>query len=447
MLDRLSPGLRRIIANVGWLFSERLLNMALTLFVGIYVLRYLGPESYGKLSYSLSFVGIFAAIAKFGLDQIVIRNIVRDEDSTQETIGTAFVLKLTASLLTIILIVGSVWSFNSDSQIRWMTLIIATTLLFDSSEIIDFWFQSKVLSKPVATVRSIQLIFSVVTKFIFIALKLPVIAFAWLMALEFIFKACGLFWIYFRSNQSIFKWRFSLAKAIELIRDSWPLVLSSLMITIYMKIDQIMLGNMAGNEAVGNYSAAVKFSEIWYFVPVGICSSVFPTIIRAKQRSKEEYYRRLQQLYDLMAWLSLAIAIPLTFFAKTFLITLLGAEYAEAGDILRLHIWAGIFVFQGVALSQWLTTENYTKVSFATTSLGALSNVFLNLYFIPLYGGIGAALATVISYGISSHISCLFYPPLFKNAWMLAKGLLIPFRVQQNLIYFKYVKNFFFKLN
>ncbi|MEO0836664.1 MAG: flippase, partial [Cyanobacteria bacterium J06642_3] len=316
-LDRkLSPGLRKIISSIGWLTIERLVMMLLSLFVGIYVVRYLGPDDYGKLSYSISFAGLFNAIAGLGLNQIVIRNLVKEKQSTQEILGTAFVLRLISSLVTVLIISICIWSFNSDPQIRWMTLIIAVGLVFDAFDTIDFWFQSQVLSRPMAIVRSAKLILTATIKLLFIVGQYPLIAFAWVYMSEMILKAIGMAWVYYLHHQSIFRWRVNWSKAKELLQDSWPLILSSVMIIIYMRIDQVMLGNLANNEAVGNYAAAVKFSEICYFLPTAICSSVFPAIIRAKQKSKQEYDTKLQQLYDLMAWLSLGVAIPMTLFAN-----------------------------------------------------------------------------------------------------------------------------------
>ncbi len=441
--QKLSPGLGKIIRNVGWLFAERGLSIVLSLFIGIYVVRYLGAENFGKFSYIISFVGLFGVIAKLGLDAIVVRNIVRDENSSQEILGTAFVLKFIGSLLTVALIVGATSILEDDPQIRWMTLIIALGLLFSSFEVIEFWFQSKVLAGAMVGVRSIQLIVSSAAKLVFIALKLPLMAFVWLILADVFLRSVGIVWVYFKHDQSILLWKVNWAKSINLLKDSWPLILSAVMVSIYVKIDQVMLGNMTDNVAVGNYAAAVRFSEIWYFVPIIICSSVFPAIIRAKQRSEQEYCGKLQQLYDLVAWISLAIAIPMTFASGPLIDTLLGEEYNQAGEILALHIWAGPFVFLGVARSQWLMTENLTRFSFATTSLGAVTNILLNLLLIPAYKGSGAALATVISYAVASHVSCLFYPPMFNNAWMLTKALFIPFRLRQNLIYLSHVKKIF----
>ena len=440
VVENLSPGLRKILGNVGWLFAERLLTMILAFFVGIWVIRYLGSENFGKLSYTTSFVALFSVIAQLGLNAIVIRNIVQEEKAAPEILGTAFVLKLIASLLTIIIIGMAIWTFDTDPNVRWMTLIIAFSLMFSAFDAIEFWFQSQVLSGVLAILRSVQLIMSSLIKLSFIAFKLPLMAFVWLILAEQVVKVLGMIWVYLKYHQSMLRWRFNWSKGWQMLQDSWPLILSGVMVTIYMKIDQVMLGNMANAQAVGNYGAAVRFSEIWYFIPMAVCSSVFPAILRAKQRSKEEYYARLQQLYDIVAWMALVIAVPMTFASVPLLTTLLGKEFAEAGTILAWHIWAGPFVFLGVARSNWLMAENFTRFSFLTTSLGAIVNVWLNFLLIPPYSGVGAAIATVLSYAVASHISCLLYPPMFKSGLMLTKALFIPFRFEQNLNYLGYVK-------
>lgn len=442
-LDRLSPGLRKIISSIGWLTAERVFMMALSFIVGLNVVRYLGPENYGKLSYSISFAGLLGVISKLGLDQIVVRNVVKEEDSTQEILGTAFLLKLIGSLFTVILIGIGVWTFNSDPQIRWMTLIIAIGLVFNAFETINFWFESKVLSKPMALVRSGQLFLTGIAKLLLIFLKFPLMAFAWVYLAEFVLKAIGMAWIYRQHSQNIFRWQVNWSRAKELLKDSWPLIFSAVMILIYMKIDQVMLGNMVGDRAVGNYAAATKLSEPYYFISTAICSSVFPALIKARQRSQQEYQSKIQQLYDLMALFSLAVTVPTTLLSDVLATTLLGQEYAEVGTILALHIWASPFVFLGIARTRWLMAENFTHFSLMSTSLGAVSNIALNIWLIPEYGGIGAAIATVISYAISSHVSCIFYPRIYSNSWMLTKALFIPFRVRQNLMYLKKIKKAF----
>ncbi len=440
IIERLPSGLVKIIHNIGWLYLERIVTILFKFFIGIYIVRYLGAENFGKISYGVGFITLFKAISKLGLDSIIVRNIVKEEESTEKILGTAFVLKLISSLLTVILIGLTVWIVNDDAQIRWITIILAFTLVFESLETIDFWFQSQVESKPIAIVKSLQLMFSSLGKLGLILLNSSLFPFVWMNLAASAFKAFGTNWVYRKKKKSIKNWKFDSSKAVEMTKDSWPLIFSGVMIAIYMNIDQVMLGNMTNTREVGIYAAAARFSEIWYFVPIAICSSVFPAVIRAKQESEQKYNMKIQQLYDFMAWIALIIVIPITLFATPIVNMLLGSEYNAAGNILALHIWAGPFVFLGVARSNWLTTENLTKFEFATTSLGAVANILLNIYLIPLYGATGAAIATVVSYAISSHLSCVFYPLLFENTWMLTKALFIPLRVRQNLIYYNLLK-------
>ena len=443
IINNCSPGLQKILRNIGWLTIEKLLAMVINFSLVIYLVRYLGVDDFGKLSYCISFVALFEAIAKLGLNGIVVRNLVQTPEAKNTILGTAFTLKLLVSIVAWGLIFISSLKFNHNLELHFIIIILACGLIFTAFDTIDYWFESQVSSKAISLVRSIQLIISSILKLVFILLGLPLIAFVWLILLDYFLKALLRIWIYFGHNFSLFSWRFSFGKAKTVLQDALPLVLSGVMVTIYMKIDQVMLGNMGNSVAVGNYATAVKFSEIWYFFPVAICSSCFPSIVQAKKQSATAYYARLQQLYDLMVGIALVIAIPITLIAKPVLTYLLGAEYSTAGSILAWHIWAGVFVFLGVARGKWLMIENLTIFNFATTALGALSNIILNLWLIPLYQGVGAAIATIISYAVAGYISCIFYPPMWQTGLMLTKALGIVFRWRQNAAYFHQLKNLF----
>jgi len=184
-----------------------------------------------------------------------------------------------------------------------------------------------------------------------------------------------------------------------------------MVISIYMKIDQVMIKEMLGTEQVGYYAAAVRLSEAWYFVPMAITSSVFPAIINAKKQSEELYYKRLQRLYDLMVWLAVAIALPTTFLAPWVIKILYGGAFFPAAGVLSIHIWAGVFVFLGVASGRWFLCENMQKEAFYRTFLGAICNIVLNIIMIPKYGIIGAAVSTLISQSIAAY----FYDVLNKK--------------------------------
>lgn len=444
--QKLSPGTRKVVGNVGWLFAERVLTMAITFAVGVYMIRYLGSENFGILSYSISFVSLFGSVATLGLKGIVVRNIVREESAANEILGTVLLLRLIGAAIAIVTIAVAIFYLSQQPQIRFLTIVVSFQLLFTAFDsTFEIWFESQVLAGKASIVKVVQMVINSGSRLILIWQKLPLIAFAWTLLASSIVKACGMFWIYTYQGKSIKDWKVNPARGKRMLSDSWPLIFSIIAITLYMRIDQIMLGNMVGSTAVGNYAAAVKFSEVWNFIPVAICSSVFPAIIRAKQKSRREYYQKLQQLFDFVCWIALTLAIVMSFIATPLIKTCLGAEYAEAGSILTIHIWSGIFVFLSVARSNWLLEENMTRFSSVSTSCGAVSNILLNLALIPLYGGKGAAIATLISYSISTYITCIVYPPTAKvGGWMLTKALLVPFRWRQNLIYLRQLKNILF---
>lgn len=418
-------GFMKYFKNTSWLFGEKILRMVVGLFVGIWVARYLGPEQFGLFSYAQAFVGLFTAIAGLGLDGIIVRELVKDPSKQAVLLGTAFYLKLIGALLVLLALAGAVTLSHQDSLTTLLIFIIASATVFQSFNIIDFFFQAKVLSKYVVYANIISLFISSFVKIGLIFTNASLIAFAWVVLFDSVILMLGFIYYFQRhAKLNIKKLNFSKAMAINLLKDSWPLILSGLVISIYMKVDQIMIKEMLNTEAVGQYAAAVKLSEAWYFIPMVIASSLFPAIINAKKQSEELYYARLQKLYDLMVWMAIAIALPMTFLSDWVVNLLYGEQYNQAGEVLMIHIWAGVFVFLGVAFSKYLTNENLTKKFFYRTFLGMLINVILNILLIPKYGINGAAIATLLGQFSANYIYDIFDKSLYRQLKMKTKSFL-----------------------
>lgn len=392
------PNLLKIVDNIGWLFFDKVLRMGVGLLVVVWVARYLGPQQFGLFNFATAFVGLFGAVAGLGLQSIVVRDIVRDPTCKEETLGTAAVLQLGGGVLAYGLILGSIfWLRPSDALAKWLVAILGSMMLFKASEVAVYWFESQVLSKYTVWVQNGSFMVFAVVKVALILGNAPLLAFAWATMAEVALVALLLLVMLGLRGPRLLKLKVSLARAKVMLTDSWPLMLSGLAIVVYMKIDQIMLGQMLGDEAVGIYSAATRISEVWYFIPMMIVASVFPAILDAKKQSEALYYQRLQRLYDLMVWLSVAVALPMTFLAGPIVALLYGPAFGEAGTVLAIHIWASVFVFLGVASSQWFVAENRQILSFQRTLLGAVINVVLNYIWIPIFGAVGAAYATVLA--------------------------------------------------
>lgn len=422
-------GIIKYLKNTSWLLGEKFLRMTVGIFVSVWVARYLGPEQFGLFSYAQSFVALFAAFATLGLDGIVIRELVKDESKRDELLGTAFILKFIGSILVLSLLAIAVFFQSNDHQTNLLIFIIASATVFQSFNIIDFYFQSKVLSKYVVYSNVCSLLLSSILKVTLILNDAPLLAFAYVIVFDSLILAIGFVYFYFKNKLPLFAWFFDIKMAKFLLKDSWPLILSGLVVSMYMKIDQVMIRNMLDTNAVGQYAAAVRLSEIWYFIPMIISSSLFPAILNAKKTSTELYYSRIQQLYNLMAWLAIAIALPMTFLSDWVIYLLYGIQFNEAAGVLMIHIWSAVFVFLGVASSKWFIAEGLQKYSFYRTLAGAILNVISNLLLIPKYGIFGAAIATLLSQLVASYLFNVISNKSRLPFFMMSNALLLPFRI------------------
>jgi O-antigen/teichoic acid export membrane protein len=397
------PNLLKALINMAWLFSDKLLRMGVGLFVSVWVARYLGPEDFGLFSFAIAFVSIFGGLSTLGRPGIVVRDIVSEPKSSLETLGSSFVLQVIGGItaFTLLLILIPIFRPHDRSAISIVT-IIGLTLLFKASESIKCWFESQVQSKYTVWAENAVFVAIAVTKIGLILAGASLLAFVWISFLEGVVTSILLFAMYEWAGGRIRVWRFSLARAKTLLHHSWPLILSELAVVVYMRIDQIMLGQMLDDKAVGIYTAAVRISEAWYFIPVAIVGSVFPSLLDAKKTSETLYLEKFQKLYDILVMVALVVAIPVTFLADQIVEELFGKEYIEAGTILSIHIWTALFVFLGVASGKWFLAENRQLLAFQRVFWGMVVNIALNLVLIPKYGGGGAAVATLVSQAVAA---------------------------------------------
>jgi PST family polysaccharide transporter len=402
------PNLQKILTNTGWLFGDKFLRMGVGLIVGVWVARYLGPEQFGLMNYAIAFVSLFAAVANLGLNGIVVRDLVQDPSGAGITMGTAFTLQALGGLCAFgLALVAIIYVRPNDALAKLTIALLALLMVVKATDVVRYWFESQIQSKYVVWTENGFFLFFAAIKIGLIVAEASLMAFIWAMFAEGLLVAVGLLGVYALQGGKLSAWRYRFNRAKTLLNDSWPLILSGLAIMVYMRIDQIMLGQMLGDESVGIYSAAVRISEVCYFIPISIAASVFPSIIEAKKTSETNYYQRLQKLYDIMVLLALAVAIPMTFLSNWIVTLLFGTAFQKAGAVLAIHIWAGVFVFLGVASGKWYLVENLQRISLYRTLLGAFTNIILNLILIPNYGAFGAAIATVVSYSVAAYFSDL----------------------------------------
>jgi O-antigen/teichoic acid export membrane protein len=405
--------------------SEQLLRLAINFFIGVWLARYLTPETYGIYSYSIAYVVLFQGIAKLGLDQIAMREIVKSESDTNKLLGTIFWLKVGAGFFSYALIFTSLLFIEVESFTKSLILILSLGLVFQSYDFIGFYYQAKVQAKILSLAKIFQVIISSLLKLICIYSNKPLEYFIYIKLFDYISLAFVLLFFFKIKEPGIkFFTFFDFSKAKFLLRESLPIVLGSLFITIYMRIDQIMLKHFLTSSAVGLYSVVVQVVEVLHFVPSIICISLFPAMVNSNERSSNEFENRVVNLYRLLIGMSFFITILGVTIGPYLISLLFGDAYNESGDILIYYMWSTIFVFIGGVSQNWFIAKGLQKYSTINTLVGAIINIILNYYLIRTLGVIGAAIATTLSYAVAAYFMNLFFRNTRENFKLISKGFL-----------------------
>jgi len=412
--------LHSILHNIGWLFVDKILRMGVGLLIGVWVARYLGPEQYGLLNFAGAFTGLFGAIAGLGLQGIVVRDIVRHPENARVTLGTAGVLQLAGGLLSFLLILATITYLRPDDVLaRSIVAILGSMMLLKAREIAVYWFEAKVQSKYTVVVQNSVFVLVAAVKVALILQQAPLIMFAWAMLAEAFVAAIALIVVMGMHGPALSQLRFSLDRAKTLLHDSWPLTISAITIIIYMRVDQIMISLMIGDEGVGIYSAAVRIGEIWYFIPMAIIQSVYPRLSSLYISDTNDYYIKIRRLYVFLTIISVLIGVGMSFGADVLTVMLYGDEYMGAGSVLSVYMMGTVFAVWGMVFGRCLVVENAMISNIYRNALGAGVNFFGNLFLLPFLGVIGAAISTVFSYFVISIGYCFLNKKFFDHARMM----------------------------
>ena len=412
--------LRRYAANTSWLFLERFLKMPISLIIVVLLTRYLGPENYGLLSYAQSYVGIFIAFSTLGIDVILVRELSKDKEKNDKLLGTAITLKLIASTIAIAIIF--IINFKmGDKEAALLVNIIAFMLIFQSINTFDAYFQANVLSKFSVIANTVAFIFSSGLKLGLIFFEKELTYFAYALVLDSILIALGYLYIYIKQQKLLSKLKYDKVIAIYFIKNGWPLMIVALAAFIYTRTDQLMLKHLVGNEAVGNYAAAIRVSELFYFIPLLITQSIFPKIVELKRKSEEQYFEFLEKLYKLLVWSAIPITLGLFFCNDMIIFALYGEQYVESSEVLSILAFTIVFNALGIITTRVLYIERYEKKYLYRSILGVLVNIVLNFWLIELYGTKGAAISTLITLFIIYYVYDVFDKELHKFYYLKVK--------------------------
>lgn len=400
----------KIIKNSSWLVGDKVFTMIIGVFVTAIVARYFGPENYGKFNYALSFVTLFTAFSTLGLETLTVKAIVDKEQNEGTILCTSLLLRVIGGIFLTIIAIILIRIFEpNDNNVHILVLILSLTMVFKALEVIEYWIQAHQKAKISSVVRMAAYMIIAAFKIGMVLLGGNLIHYALIHMLSVTIIGIGLVIAYFRNREEKFKWKVDISYAKSILSRSWYLILSGLMVTFYMQIDKVMLGLLMPTKVeVGVYSAAVQVASMWYFVPMAFITSFNPVIMNKKKIDEESYLKSVQLLYTIITWLGIGFGIFVLIFSKPIVNIIFGPDYQKASSILSVSIWAGTFAMLGSARGVWLISESLQRYSVIYISTGATINIVLNYLLIPIVGGYGAAVATLMSQVTVAIIAPLF---------------------------------------
>lgn len=421
------PEVRRTAGSAGWLLADRLLRLVGGLLVGLWVARHLGPADFGRYNFALALSLIVGSVASLGLDAILVRELVREPGREPELLGTALSMRLLGGLAAQLAAVAAAAALRSgDGLAVALTAIVGLGGVLQATTVVDLWFQSRVAARDAVVARNLAFLAAASLRVGLILAGAPLLAFAAAFAAEALLGAAAVLAAYARCGGRPLAWRPSLARARRLLADSWPLIFGGVLVNLYLRVDQVMIGQLRGDAELGVYSGAVRLAEVYPLIPGAIIAATLPAVVAARERDPAAYAERLRRLYALVVAIGYACALSLSLAAGPLVALLLGPGYSGAVPQLVVLAWAGVFVGLGLARSSFLTSENYTRLHLATVAAGCAANVALNWLLIPPLGGLGAALASLVAYWLAVHGACFLLPPLRPTGRELTRALIYP---------------------
>lgn len=387
---------------------DKLIRLLLGLLVSAWVARYLGPAQYGELAYVLAFLAFFQAVAVLGMDGIIVRDIAKDKTKSGEILGTAFILRLSVGFCCWLIAIASMGWFNGwqDNSV-YITAFAGASLIFQAADTIDLWFQSQSQSKRTVIAKLLVYIITNGLKIILILNHAPLLAFSAVISIEFFLAALALAYAYrkFTCKQP---WQLFETRAVRLLQESWPFILSGLSIIVYMRIDQIMIKEILGETELGIYAAVLPLAMLWSFIPMTLSVSLAPMVARAKQQSEQAYWACLSNIFRGFALLGWLICIPVAILSSYVVELLFGSEYASGSSVLAIVVFTNLFINMGVAQGLWILNEGKSKVSLYKTVVGAVICLIGNLILMPQLGIMGAAISAVLAQLSSTILTNIF---------------------------------------
>ena len=406
---------QKIAKNTGVIIAGNVIFRLVSLFVIIYLARYLGTAGFGKYSFVFAYLAFFNIITDLGLQQILVREMARDPSTAPTLIGNAYIIRLLLTVFAVGLAIVIITLLPYPADTTSYVYIASFTLLFISFS--DFY----------ATIfqANLAMQYNVIAKLAFKFVSAGLIL--WIIFSHGTLTQVMIVLVFSEGIKTLLSYLFSRkfvrpSFAIDfglwryLLKECLPLVLSSVIIILYYGIDVIMLSMMQGDDAVGIYSAAYRLCDPFSLIPYALMMSLFPLMSGYFKTSEDNLIRTYTLAFRYLVIIALPVAVGTMFVADKVILLVYGAPFADSSTVLQILIWAVMFGMVQPVFSNVLVAIDRQKLIMLSTAFCAVTNIVLNFILIPVMSYNGAAVATVattivflvsVFYFVSKHLQIL----------------------------------------
>ena len=402
---KLSPYLKKTIFNISWLTTDQVLRIGMNSLITIFIARYYGKEAFGIYSVSLATIMIFSPLISFGFDGYIIRDIISHPDKRDEILGSTFIFRLfgAVSAISIIYAIGDKLMPGNILE-KDLLRVLSISFIFQPFDVVDLYFRSQLKAKYTVWSKTGVFILIQFVKIYCLINRVPIITFAFLYVLEVALGGIALLLMYTKNlKYSARKWHSTNARLYYTIFESWPLLISTWSTYLYMRMDQLLVGRMLGPASAGIYSASVRLYEMPVILINILGSSFFPILHDLFKKDKKLFFKRYSLITEIYTMIGYFIFIIVLIFGNK-AILLFGKEFASGGLILKIQIFGLAIWFNSGLRSTYLAFTSNQKILLYSSLVSAILNIVFNILLIPIYGVIGSAYATVITYFLSAQL-------------------------------------------
>lgn len=412
----------KVIKNAGWIIGCKIAQSALSLVINMISARFLGPSNYGLITYVASIVAFVLPIMQLGLSKTLVMDLIERPNEEGTVLGTAFAMNIVSALACMTAVYGYLRIVDSNEPTTILVgFIYSISLIFQATEIFNYWFQAKLLSKYISIASLIAYVIVAFYKIYLLVNGKSVVWFALSNSIDFAIISVILFVVYQKKGNQRLSISFKLGK--EMLKRSKHYILSAMMVTIFQQTDRIMLKQILNETETGYYSAAITCVGVTAFIFQAIIDSFRPEILEAKKKKSINYESDVSMLYCVITYLALIQCVVMTVCAKPIVLILYGSKYINSITPLQIAVWFSTFSYYGAVRNIWILAENKQRYLWIINLSGAILNVVLNAFLIPLFGASGAASASLVTQVFTNVIIGYILKPISYNNKLMYMGL------------------------